>query len=808
MRSIRRTHPETFQNGNRDMADEKGGKTQAGANEPLTEVQSDVEVASSAEMSIPSHVRQHEKAPKISGYVLRELLGEGAYGQVWRSWQVRANKEVAIKIFLRKSGLDWILLQREVERLARLDRHPNIVTLLDVDLDRDPPYYVMDLLSGGPLQQFVDPAAPAPAKKALRWVGQICDALTYVHAKGLIHCDLKPANILVDGRENIRVLDFGQSRVFTESAASLGTLFYMAPEQAILSEPGNPVQPDVRWDVYAVGGTLYAILTGSVPHGDPRNKARLEEAPALAERLARYREIVALEPLQWTNGSTSGSIHRELAAIADKCLSPDPDRRYDTVSSLAEDLRALEENRPISPLASKPGYRFRKFVGRNPLKIGLAVAAVLLVSTLFVVWRMAIRANEAEAERIISSMVVDPAGGIEQIRGANSDIQHILTRLSTDYMSSPAYTLRIMGARSAPLVAPDEFWGAVDTGALWENGEWLEIARWPESEKPVALLKSKAENGTGRQKYAAFCLLGQLQAGGDAIVELCGDTVKSETNPGVVSAAKWTAGRLGRDVPYVKNENVFIDETSGMVFARIPGDEAFRPGSPPNEIGRLKDEDPPAETSRVGPLWMSVTEVTLSQFERFLRSPQGPSAIEPLSSQAVEKELSDTDAKFHETTAVHSVTPKTAFQFCEWLSDAAFEKRPGRSYRLPTEYEWEYACRGGNKGAFCFGDSVSYADYFTADYSDNRPFAVATRMPNWYGLFDMHGNLWEICGTVYRERYDDPEPTDARANVVQRGGGAYNKARACRSAQRNYIGPRVASDRAGFRIVMELESPG
>ena len=243
-----------------------------------------------------------------------------------------------------------------------------------------------------------------------------------------------------------------------------------------------------------------------------------------------------------------------------------------------------------------------------------------------------------------------------------------------------------------------------------------------------------------------------------------------------------------------------------MVFVRIPGAEAFRPGSPPDEVGRRKDEDPPVRGLSVGPMWMSVTEVTLSQFGRFLRSPEATAVIEPMYVQAVQKELSGTDAGHHGTTAVHSVTPKTAHQFCEWLSDEAFDKQLGRTYRLPTEYEWEYACRGGNGGAFCYGDSMSYADYFTAGRPDYRAFAVATRMPNWYGLFDMHGNLWEICGTVYRERYDDPEPVEAGANVVQRGGAAYNKARACRSSQRNEIGPQVAGDRLGFRIVMELES--
>ena len=288
---------------------------------PGTERQTPEQRAGSEALSVPKDAKQHPSAPKIRGLLLRELLGKGAYGQVWRAWQLRTSKEVAVKIFERRSGLDWILLQREVERLAKLDKHPNIVSLLDVGLDEEPPYYVMDLLDGGALQRFVTPQSPAPIPSALRWMGQICDALAYVHSKGLIHCDLKPGNILVDRRDSIRVLDFGQSRVFTESSASLGTLFYMAPEQAALCEPGHPIQPDVRWDIYGLGATMYAILTGQVPHGSSENRAALERAEDLAERLTCYRDIVGAQSLRWRNGTADRSIGRELVAIIDKCMA-------------------------------------------------------------------------------------------------------------------------------------------------------------------------------------------------------------------------------------------------------------------------------------------------------------------------------------------------------------------------------------------------------------------------------------------------------------------------------------------------------
>ena len=211
-----------------------------------TEIQPADGLGASIDLSIPTHVTQHPDAPQVSGYVLVELLGEGAYGQVWRAWQIRTRKEVAVKVFKQHTGLDWILLQREIERLMRLDRHPHVVTLLDAGLESDPPFYVIDLLEGGSLQQFVDPSSAVDVDRVIAWALEICDALAYVHRKGIIHCDLKPANILVDDESRVRVVDFGQSRVFNESSAGLGTLFFMAPEQATLTELGRPVQPDVR----------------------------------------------------------------------------------------------------------------------------------------------------------------------------------------------------------------------------------------------------------------------------------------------------------------------------------------------------------------------------------------------------------------------------------------------------------------------------------------------------------------------------------------------------------------------------------
>jgi serine/threonine protein kinase len=242
-----------------------------------TEIQSPDGLNLSVDLSIPKHVTQHEAAPDVAGYVLTARLGEGAYGQVWRAWQIRTRKEVAVKVFKQHSGLDWIFLQREVERLLRLDRHPHVVTLLDAGLESDPPFYVVDLLTGGSLDQFVDPQKEPPRRtRAMAWTRQNVRRPELRAQQGS-----DPLRSEAGQRADRRAGSgagggLGQSRVFTESAASLGTLFYMAPEQAVVTELGKPVHPDVRWDIYALGATLFSMLTGRVPYATAANREALE----------------------------------------------------------------------------------------------------------------------------------------------------------------------------------------------------------------------------------------------------------------------------------------------------------------------------------------------------------------------------------------------------------------------------------------------------------------------------------------------------------------------------------------------------
>ena len=313
-------------------------------------------------LSLPAEAVQHPEAPQIAGYALSARLGQGTYGEVWRAWQLRTGKWVALKSYTRRQGLDFALFRREAERLAQLDRHPGIVALLDADFSVEPPYCALELVSGGSLAG----KAPSAPDAVAGWLESVSEALAFVHSRGVIHCDLKPANILLDEEGRPRVADFGQSRgVGAESA--LGSFFFMAPEQA-----AGRGAPDVRWDVYGLGATAYFLLTGRPPHAEAVERA-LASAKTLEERLSSYRDAVmraGAPPLP-------PSVDAELAAVARKCLEPDPSRRYSSAGMVLFDLRNRRTGRPVTPLAGSVAYRARKFVGRNRVAALIAAAAAL-----------------------------------------------------------------------------------------------------------------------------------------------------------------------------------------------------------------------------------------------------------------------------------------------------------------------------------------------------------------------------------------------------------------------------------------------
>ena len=284
-----------------------------------------------------------ETPPAIAGYEIFHRLGEGSFGAVWLAREKRTGKHVAIKFYTRGQGVDWSLLSREVEKLAVLYTSRKIVGLLDVGWDHDPPYFVMEYLENGSLATKLKDG-PLNSEQTVRIARSVGEALVHAHGAGILHCDLKPANVLIDGNSDARLGDFGQSRLATEMSPALGTLYYMAPEQASLDGI-----PDARWDVYSLGAVMFHMLTGHPPYRTPEAERTIARAPTTEGRLAAYREVIAASPRPEEHRLVKG-VDSRLADIVDRCLERDAAHRIANAQVVLDLLEARDTARAKRPL--------------------------------------------------------------------------------------------------------------------------------------------------------------------------------------------------------------------------------------------------------------------------------------------------------------------------------------------------------------------------------------------------------------------------------------------------------------------------
>jgi serine/threonine protein kinase len=269
-------------------------------------------------------------------------------------------------------------VRRGPEALARL-RHPNVVEIYEVGIHDGLLYGVLEYLEGGSLEKQVR-GKPWPPRRAAELVRTLAEAVQAVHEQGIVHCDLKPANVLLTSEGKPKLADFGLARLvesvdLTRTGDVLGTPGYLAPEQAAgrVRDVGPPA------DVHGLGAILYEALTGRPPFEG-------------ATRLETLLRVVHEEPVPPSR--LRRDVPRDLEVICLRCLRKEPRKRYPTAGDLAEDLGRFLAGKPIQARPVSRLERVVKWVRRRP-----AVAALLIVtiaSVAIITWHVQARIQDRQ----------------------------------------------------------------------------------------------------------------------------------------------------------------------------------------------------------------------------------------------------------------------------------------------------------------------------------------------------------------------------------------------------------------------------
>jgi len=304
-------------------------------------------------------------------YDLVEEIGRGGMGVVFKARQRDLNRVVALKMILSNQLArddDVKRFYREARAAGSL-RHPHIVGIHEVGQVNGQHYFAMDFISGTSLAGLTR-SGPIEPEEAARCLVRVARAVQYLHEHGIVHRDLKPSNILLDDARNPYVTDFGLAKVFddqpdekTQTGTTLGTPGYMPPEQAA----GKISEISCRSDVYSMGAILYEMLTGRPPfREDTPHRTILQvihSEPTLPNRL-------------------NPRVRPELERICLKCLEKNPERRYASAATLANDLDRYLRREPLEARAAGFTDHFRRWIRRESglaARLAIMLAAMLLM---------------------------------------------------------------------------------------------------------------------------------------------------------------------------------------------------------------------------------------------------------------------------------------------------------------------------------------------------------------------------------------------------------------------------------------------
>jgi formylglycine-generating enzyme required for sulfatase activity/serine/threonine protein kinase len=833
------------------------------------------------------------RGPAYTRYEFHAIVGQGGMGVVHRVFDADAGRVLALKV-LRESQpvaergrgasdgrshddktIGMFLAEARVT--AQLD-HPNIVPVHELGIDaQDRAYFTMKLVKGDDLRRVFDLVRKKSGgwtlARAIEVLLKVCDAMSYAHAKGVIHRDLKPANVMVGRYGEVYVMDWGLARVLAEDdhrdlrirgaedsgimrraddasesplvtmdGDVVGTPSYMPPEQALVES--SRLGP---WsDVYAVGAILYELLSGVPPyqHGALRRTAH---------------QVV----FEVTHGppppieSLAPQADRELVAIATKAMQRLPELRYPTMKELGADLRAWIEHRVVSVYETGLWAELRKWLRRNRTLAATIALALLTIAVLLVVayirvdsereraWQSAQDASDsatladqrrrgAELQREKVEWVLDAVriGDLkkqwaelwpaEPSRAAQ--IADWLARANQQIAKRPLYRDRL----TDPSLPDAAFFRAQASMLLAHLDDLERDDPW---QPTLASMRQRAN--TAREISAATI-------GGDAArarwERAASEVARSPRYDGLVLAPQLGLVPLGADPDSGLQEFAFalsgaipardeagrlrIDADTAIVFVLVPGG-SFDMGAQrdyPEEPNFDLDAEPnesPVSAVTLDAFFIAKHETTQAQWYRLTGTePSRWQKERPHPSAEVLGPLNPVEQVSHADCV--GVTIRTGF-----------------GLGLPTEAQWEYACRSGTTTPYPDVErselhaiaNLADATFRSRGGLDSAPAAldlddgfachasIGSFRPNRFGLHDMIGNVREWCRDAFSSYEVAAAPRDGeRAGPFQddhvyRGGCFDGLPVHSRSSHRDYKPAAFAADYIGVRFVRDLTTP-
>jgi serine/threonine protein kinase/formylglycine-generating enzyme required for sulfatase activity len=773
---------------------------------------------------------------RLGHYEIVQFLGQGAFGIVLKAFDEKLHRHVAIKTLdprLARTSAPRKRFLREARAAASV-KHDNVVQLYSVE-ELPIPYLVMEFVEGQTLQSKLDANGPLELGEVLYLGQQMASGLAAAHAQGLIHRDIKPANILIENgvEKKVKITDFGLARTvddatMTRTGLIVGTPMFMAPEQAL----GQSV--DHRTDLFSVGSVLYQMVTGRPPFRAPTALAVLKRVTDETPR--PIRDVISETPT-W------------FCAVVERLHAKRPEDRIQSATELTELLRGqaaalhsgdLNEPIPVAqyvhPAGSPEAFRNPSpFVGpekqppsrtRSRWKtiVPAAIAALVLLVVLLLNYP-ALKLMAANKGRFTNRT----QDGVTHIKFSQNN-QVVDELYGWGALELPAGWYDVSTSHPNPRL---EMWNVLYTTRGWFGVS--SMTRLNEIPRRIHL------NAGDRIEIAAsYVEHPEGWINPDFPMETRAVKAEEPRPPGnAFSAFQWPAGSPAPAIaPFdedaaEKHQEAWADylgvpdewtDGDGVKFVLIPPGE-FLMGNPKNEIEKLKLDLKQAKAGAYDqfvahsssvqrkvritkPFYMSACEITAGQYRKFIEESKYLTTKEQLGTNRFNWQDSATGENA-EQRAVIGVSWDDALAYCQWKG-----KRDGGAGSLPTEAQWEYACRAGTTTLWSFGDDVGqlseYAVFQRAGFWP--PEVVGTKKPNPFELFDMHGNADEWCLDWHQQLDPDvPEvtdpamldvPVDPSSGRATRGGAAVSVPWWTRSATRAYDSPANPNNPRGFRVVI------